>query len=191
MKTALDRSAVVLDDYRSASPLEKRTILRRIIRAVELQPGKLTIVVDVRALIDHLTGTRASTTGAANSTPKLVRIECPFSLRRRGVEQRLTLHDRQARPALKDDALVSLVLPTHLFLRQLTEGDGRSLSAVAALNNTDLSEVSRLLPLAFLAPHMTEAILSGTQPEHLTAQRLSRITNLPLSWAQQQDRLAG
>ena len=187
---ALDRSAAMREDYQSAPPIGKRTMLRRFIRAVELQPGQLTIVFDLRALTDDLTGTRASTTGAANSTPTLVRIECPFSLRRRGVEQRLILHDRQARVPRQDDALVSLVLRAHLFLRQLTEGEGHSLSDVAARNGTGLSEVSRLLPLAFLAPSITEAILSGTQPVDLTAQRLSRISDLPLSWAQQQSLLA-
>ncbi|QDZ00575.1 recombinase family protein [Nitratireductor mangrovi] len=188
--TALDRSTALLEGYQSAVPLEKLAMLRHFIQAVELLPGQLTIVFDVEALTDDLTGTRASTTGAANSTPRLVRIECPFSLRRRGVEQCLILHDRQARAPRQDDALISLVLRAHLFLRQLTEGGGRSLSEVATLNNTDLSEVSRLLPLAFLAPCITETILSGTQPEHLTAQRLSRISDLPLSWARQQSLLA-
>ncbi len=184
--TALDRSAAMLEDYQSAVPLEKRAMLRRFICAVELQPGQLTIVFDVEALTAGLTGTRASRTGAAKSTPHLVPIEFPFSLRRRGVEQRLILHDRQARPPRQDDALVNLVLRANRFLHRLTEGDGRSLSEVATLNNTDLFEVSRLLPLAFLAPSITEAIFSGTQSVDLTAQRLSRISDLPLFWTEQQ-----
>lgn len=191
IRQTLDRLAALLDDYRSASPIEKRAILLRLICRVELRPGRLTIVVNVGALIDDPAGSRASTADSAKPTPQPAPIECPFSLRRRGFEQRLVLHDRQARPPRQDDTLISLILRAHLFLRNLTEAGGRSLSEVATLNKTDLSEVSRLLPLAFLAPSFTEAILSGTQPEHLTTTRLSRIANLPLSWGQQQSLLAG
>jgi hypothetical protein len=42
----------------------------------------------------------------------------------------------------------------------------------------------RLLPLAFLAPDIIQAILEGTQPPRLKLADLLD-TNLPLSWAQQ------
>ncbi len=50
-------------------------------------------------------------------------------------------------------------------------------------------DVSRCLPLAFLAPDIVEAILQGRQPVELTVLRLKRI-GLPLSWADQR-RLLG
>jgi site-specific DNA recombinase len=56
---------------------------------------------------------------------------------------------------------------------------------VAAVCQTELSEVSRILPLAFLAPSITEAILTGRQPTSLTAQRLLRLANLPVLWSDQ------
>ena len=188
---ALDRSALVLNDYQSAPPMEKRAALKQFIQVVELRPGTLTVVIDVGALIGKVVGRSTGTEDDAQTSPRLVRIACPFTLRRRGVEQRLVLDDRATRPARVDGALVSLVLRAHLFLRQISEDQVRSLSQVATRNDTDLSDVSRLLPLAFLAPSITEAILSGTQPDHLTAQRLSRIANLPLSWIQQQSLIEG
>jgi hypothetical protein len=45
------------------------------------------------------------------------------------------------------------------------------------------------LPLAFLAPDIVEAILEGRQPIELTAARMMRIRDLPLSWAEQRQRL--
>jgi hypothetical protein len=45
--------------------------------------------------------------------------------------------------------------------------------------------VSRILPLAFLAPDIVEAILDGRQPPELTAARLKRMRDLPLDWQQQ------
>ena len=41
------------------------------------------------------------------------------------------------------------------------------------------------MPLAFLAPEIVEAILAGTQPAHLTAETLTKHTDLPLSWTEQ------
>ncbi len=44
------------------------------------------------------------------------------------------------------------------------------------------ADVSRILPLAFLAPDIVTAILDGTQPADLTAQKLKRLKDLPLDW---------
>jgi hypothetical protein len=71
----------------------------------------------------------------------------------------------------------------------LTDGQDRSLTDVASAEGTELSEVSRLLPLAFLSPKIVDRILAGTQPVNLTAQTLSRIADLPVSWPQQEQRL--
>jgi hypothetical protein len=43
--------------------------------------------------------------------------------------------------------------------------------------------VARLLPLAWLAPDIVEAILDGRQPKALTVKRL--LAKLPMDWADQ------
>ncbi len=47
----------------------------------------------------------------------------------------------------------------------------------------------RILPLGLLAPDIIEAILAGRQPIELTAKRLKRIRDLPVSWAEQRQLL--
>ena len=47
------------------------------------------------------------------------------------------------------------------------------------------SEISRLLPLAFLAPDIVDSILAGQQPPDLKAKVLTRTSMLPISWEQQ------
>ena len=42
-----------------------------------------------------------------------------------------------------------------------------------------------MIPLAFLAPDIVEAIIEGRQPVELTAARLKRMRHLPASWAEQ------
>jgi site-specific DNA recombinase len=53
----------------------------------------------------------------------------------------------------------------------------------------DASEVSRTLPLTFLAPDIVEAILEGRQPVGLTLHQLKRIPVLPVRWDDQHRRL--
>ena len=73
----------------------------------------------------------------------------------------------------------------HSALALLTSGSEQSIDAVAQRMDLDRVEVSRILPLAFLAPDITEAILSGHQPDHLTATVLSRVSHLPHRWSDQ------
>ena len=60
-----------------------------------------------------------------------------------------------------------------------------TLSAIARRAGTNVGDVSRSLQLAFLAPDLVEAILDGTQPVALTAERLKRAGELPLLWGEQ------
>jgi hypothetical protein len=47
--------------------------------------------------------------------------------------------------------------------------------------------ISRIIPLAFLAPDITEAILEGRQPTHMTLETLRDDT--PADWALQRKQL--
>jgi hypothetical protein len=49
--------------------------------------------------------------------------------------------------------------------------------------------VSSLLPLAFLAPDIVEAIAAGRQPPELTAHCLIRTVDLPIAWTAQKQLL--
>lgn len=50
----------------------------------------------------------------------------------------------------------------------------------------DRGDVSRILPLAFLAPTTIRDILQGNQPVNLTLDVLQRSTpNLPMNWDEQ------
>ena len=61
---------------------------------------------------------------------------------------------------------------------------------IARQDGVDDGEISRVLPLAFLAPDIVEAIVQGRQPVALTARHLKRLKPLPASWAEQR-RLLG
>ncbi|MGX9574689.1 hypothetical protein [Mesorhizobium sp. f-mel] len=140
----------------------------------------MTIELDRRSLSELLLDR-----SLPGDSAQVTSIECAIGMRRRGVETRIVLTDGSHGNREPDGALIDLLRRAHLYLGQLTDGAGRSLTDVAMLNGTDTSEVSRLLPFAFLAPKIAASIVAGDQPVELTAHRLSRVSDLPHAWTSQ------
>ena len=107
----------------------------------------------------------------------------PFTLRRRGHETRLVIGGEAVRPIV-DQKLVDTLTLAHRWLSRLTTAD-ITISALARAEGVDDGEISRILPLAFLAPDIAEAIVEGRQPVELTARHLKRLKPLPASWVEQ------
>jgi len=61
----------------------------------------------------------------------------------------------------------------------------RPLTSIASDLSFDSGDASRCLSLAFLAPDIVRALLNGTAPPSLTAEKLHRLKALPASWADQ------
>lgn len=106
-----------------------------------------------------------------------------MTLRRRGAEAKLVLEGQS--PSRKpDDGLVEALTKAHVMLGMLTDGPARTIAEVANETAVHVADVSRILPLAFLAPKITDAILRGRQPVELTARALMR-DDLPHLWTYQ------
>ena len=114
-------------------------------------------------------------------------IEVPFQLRRRGVEIRLVLRAEGAEAP--DDKLVALVARSHRWLDQLTSGAIASIREIAQAESIDGGDVSRFLPLAFLAPEIVEALMNGRQGVELTTEKMRQILPIPCSWREQRHQL--
>ncbi|MER8626107.1 recombinase family protein [Mesorhizobium sp. M1143] len=182
---AMRRAAEVRAAWSSKTADAKRSLLQKLIRRIALCQRALTIDIDCRALSEHLLDRVLSFDGGAET----VSITCPFDIKRHGVEMRVVLSDASSNSSEPDAALIDVVQRSQLYLQQLTDGIGRSLTEIASLNATTVSEVSRLLPLAFLSPKIVSRIFVGNQPIELTAHRLSRLSGLPIAWTDQADLL--
>jgi hypothetical protein len=64
-----------------------------------------------------------------------------------------------------------------------------SITELAKREDVQRSYASRILPLAFLAPDIAEAILDGCQPIDLSLDRLITSMPLPLAWDAQRKAL--
>ena len=61
-----------------------------------------------------------------------------------------------------------------------------SIKDLAEKENVDRGNVSRILPLAFLAPTIFRDVLQGKHPVDMTPDSLQRSTpNLPMGWDEQ------
>ena len=73
----------------------------------------------------------------------------------------------------------------HYWWNRLLSGEAATLRDLARAEGFTDRYVRRLIELSFLAPDITAAILDGRQPVDLTAQRLTNLSVLPLTWAEQ------
>jgi site-specific DNA recombinase len=80
-------------------------------------------------------------------------------------------------------SLVRAVARAHHWLAQIMRGEAPNQRAIAADTGFDERYIGSILPLAFLAPDLTEAILEGKQPSSLDLRRC--LKPLPPDWKEQ------
>jgi len=109
----------------------------------------------------------------------------PMLMKRRGVELRLAVKNRNGPAPSVDVTLLKAVSRAHRWFAEISSGKTPSLARIAAREGIAVRYVSRLIRLAFLAPDIIESIVEGRQPSDLTAQRLTRHIAIPLEWRSQ------
>ncbi len=163
--------------------------------AADRVPGFLDAVAEWRgeslALVERVDlycdriAIRLDLSSLAGESGLTIRHVLPMGIRRRGVETRLVLDGAGTGTAKPDPALIKAVVRAHEWVDALVSGRARSIREIARAAGLSDRYVGRLMPLAFLTPEIVEAILAGTQPAHLTAETLTKHTDLPLSWTEQ------
>ncbi len=162
LELALNEADRIRDSYLLSSTAEKRYLLRWLFPRIEISQDALCLEVDRTSIVSTLI---AGQPGLSNpQSPLLLRpqsIVVSTDVRKRGVETKLILTSG-FESASVDSALVALVARAHVYLRKLTEQASWSLADVAAGCGAGLSEVSRILPLAFLAADSRRIRIDGS-----------------------------
>ena len=141
-----------------------------LIERVDLSADGLTLTVSLVPII-----------GA--DTPSLHH-SIPMRIKSRGVEMRLVI-DGAPSATKADPTLVKAALRAWRWTDDLLSGRAATVTAIAQVEGIGERYVANLLPLAFLAPEIVEAILASRQPVDLTAETLIKRTTLPLAWEEQ------
>jgi site-specific DNA recombinase len=181
VETEIEKVTTLLGNGTSA---DRQAVLTGLVTRVDLSPGQLRIVLDLvrlRGLLFEGRSNSRELKQAEFSTPLHV-LDVAFALRRRGVEAKLVM-DNGAQPDRKPDMpLVGLIAKAHRWFDRLAAGEVGSMEELAACENADPADISRILPLAFLAPDLVEMIVTGKQPVDFTLMKLKRISQLPIRW---------
>jgi len=106
--------------------------------------------------------------------------------------RQLSLVSRNGNPIVEsnkpDTILLRNIARSHSWREGLERGKYVSFQEIAKLESCTDRYVRRLLPLAYLAPDITESILEGNQPASLALKKLIQ-TRIPLSWNAQRKAL--
>lgn len=181
LKAMLSKAMRLGARIRMTGPAEQRALLLEVVRRIEVHRDRLSITLlaeSLNALIGQ--GSNRERTSDFGT----ISLDLPVRFRRRGAEMKLILAEDGARSPNPDTKLIAAVARGHCWFEELRTGAAPSVQALVDRHGVDQGDVSRILPLAFLAPDIVEAILQGRQPVELTAARLKRI-GLPLCWAEQ------
>ncbi len=129
--------------------------------------------------------TRTSDTRNYVSERKAALTECVRAKRVEGWDQ-----SNWATPTDRHDAsLITALAQAHEWREWIEVGEILTLEDLAARTKHDRSYVRRVLKLAFLAPDIQRAILTGRQPKALTLAALGD-TDLPFAWNEQRTLLS-
>jgi hypothetical protein len=156
--------------------------VRDLVTRVQVEASSITITIDRKALSEEL--------GIPDHADpeKCITITLPAELRRLGKEKRLIIAAHA--PASNQDVnLIKAIVRANKWFAMLRDGDVASISDIARSEKLQRSYVSALVPFAFLAPDITQAILEGHQPLGLTLDRLLHLSPLPLEWSAQRSAL--
>ncbi|MEQ9488516.1 MAG: recombinase family protein [Alphaproteobacteria bacterium] len=165
------------EKLRTGSFAEKFDLLKPLISRIDIGDDDVSITVAVDWLVSHL--------GLGDAEVNEHRIVKPITIRHQSNERKLILTDNQTEPGETELVLSRLIANTHRWMRELTINNDITVETIAEREGMKTGDVCRLLPLAFLAPDIVEAILDGRQPADLTSRTLRRARPIPENWADQ------
>src|SRR4051812_34784976 len=190
LATALERAGVQPADIpealhraeryrdRLCSDVERGNALKTIINRVELGADRLRVLLSLASLLP------APAPPIHEHASVLIQ-EFPLRIKQRGVERKLVIDGPGLQATDPDPVLLKEIRRAHRCFDVLITGRVSSVTELASIEGVSDRYVSSLLPLAFLAPEIIEAIAAGRQPAELTAHRLIRNIDLPTEWSAQ------
>ncbi|MFG1301931.1 recombinase family protein [Xanthobacter sp. V3C-3] len=170
----------------SLRPAEKIASLHRLVKEIVVTSTAVSITIRNDAILAFV---RGDADPDRNDDSETFTLSVPATLKRVGMEMRHLIDAPQAPQNRKPDrSLLRLLARAQKFRDLILQGDGTSITELAAASSVTPSYFTRIIRLGFLAPDITAAILDGRQPIELSALKLS-LANLPKDWSEQRREL--
>jgi hypothetical protein len=189
--TAIIRRADELGQALVETNSDRHMAIRELISTVHITEDGIRLALNRQALerrLEMTGGAQRAREGHAERETAIV-FDIPAKLRRLGKEMRLIVaaHAPETR---QDASLIKAVVRAHRWFAMLKSRKASSISDIARTEKLPRTYIGSLIPLAFLAPDITEAILGGRQPIDVTLDRILKLSPLPLDWPTQRQALA-
>jgi site-specific DNA recombinase len=177
-KSALHQALLIGEALKAEGTPDRYEFIRSLIVRVGIDDASICVELRRTALIEKL---GLPIDAASRDSDEPLQLKMSAELRRLGKEKRLIVaaHMPKSNP---DQALIKVVVRAHNWFEMLKNQKVESISELARDENVQRTYPSRIIPLAFLAPDITEAILEGRQPMDLSLDRLLSAMPLPLDW---------
>jgi hypothetical protein len=156
-------------EWNTATTDKIQSLLRSAVKRIVVYNDRIEIEVNKSALRQTVLGVSDDLALASASPDDLVTIEAAAQLKRCGGGVSLVLPPDS--PGAQPHAVPSLVRAisrAHDWVDRILRGEAVNQRSIAKETGLDERYISRVIPLAFLAPDLTEAILEGRQAAHLS-----------------------
>jgi DNA invertase Pin-like site-specific DNA recombinase len=191
-KRLLDEAARLAAGWQDLDAENVRALLLAVVTKVQVHSDRIDVTLDQIGvplwLAPKAEKQQPAPRGVSDREQCLTVLTIRARLKRTGIEMRMVVDD-ESEPANVDPVLLRLLVRAHGICMCLLQDPSLTLKGIAAEEGVSSSYVTRLLRLAFLAPDIVTAILSGRHPPQLTANRLMDDTRLPLEWKAQRELL--
>jgi hypothetical protein len=159
--------------------------LRSIVTRIIAEEKKIELLLSRRALAKAFLPAQDTEQSAAADTPldDTVVLQADAQLKRCGGEIRLLLSDTDLMRPRPVTSLVRAVARANDWMDRILRGEISNQRNLARETGFDERYISRIIPLAFLAPDITEAILEGRQLPELTLEKC--VIDVSLEWVRQ------
>jgi site-specific DNA recombinase len=175
------RARILGEELKTGGGSDHYETVRALIARVQVDDNAISVKLNRKSLLKQLDIPFDEDSAAAVTSLEL---KMPAELRRLGKEKRLIVAAHAAKTN-RDASLIKAIVRGHEWFGMLKNRMVPSITDLAKVEDVQRTYPSRIIPLAFLAPDITEAILEGRQPIDLTLERLQAAMPLPIGWDDQ------
>ena len=154
----------------------KQISVADVLHGVTLLSSDIVIAISTQSIAERV--------GFEALTDEIHALSVPVTLKRCGGGSRLVLPSDKAVGIPRENApLINALARAHDWVRRIVSGECDNSRALAKATGFDERYISRFMPLAFLAPDLTESLLEGKQSGELFMG--GYVTDIPMQWQDQ------
>jgi site-specific DNA recombinase len=158
-------------------------LLKNFVTRVVLEASKITLTLSRTKLEKRFN------LGQSETDDSTLAFTTAITLKKSGGELRLEIPLSKGGQTREVDSLVKAISNARCWLERILRGEACNQRDLAKQTGYDERYISRVLPLAFLAPDLMDSVLHGTQPSGWCLDAL--LGNLSLDWHEQRRVLCG